>query len=234
MENMLLRMKDYSKIGSWAVWESHLPDGDFQKEADLIEDIDLTPYLSQLQPSNKVIIAMNPGGVFEEVVAKTVSRKQADDSRPWSNFHNVGRSRDFKLAKALNQSSLRGSYMTDFFPIIGSGSSEISRFIKKPAHREIVVGLVKELDEELSLLLPDAEVVDLICVGNQARDWANLFLINPKTRVEGLNKQYQVYSIPHYSGAANGHITKLAKQRGIKPDYPEVVKAILSEQGIEL
>ena len=51
LDNKVEKMKNYSALGSWAIWESNRNDGDFIQEADLVEDIDFIKYENQLQKS---------------------------------------------------------------------------------------------------------------------------------------------------------------------------------------
>ena len=37
MDNKIRKMKDYSALASWAIWESNRDDGEFLNEADLVE-----------------------------------------------------------------------------------------------------------------------------------------------------------------------------------------------------
>ena len=106
--DILKRMECYSDLGSWAIWESN--NGNFfEKEKDLDENINFVEYIDKLQPSNYVILGMNPGGVFDEERAKVSTRKSSSNLRKWSNFHNVGKSRDYLLASAVMETKLYGS-----------------------------------------------------------------------------------------------------------------------------
>lgn len=226
MDNKVEKMKNYSALGSWAIWESNRNDGEFIQEADLVEDIDFIKYENQLQKSNTVFVAMNPGGEFDKGKSKLSTRKKEDKERPWNNFHNVGRSRDYLLAQAIKNTPESGSYMTDFFPIIGSDSAKVKKFINSKENKELVEKLVLEFDEEISLLLPQEKEVRLICIGNTPFDWAKKFLINPEIP---LKKDYKIFKIPHYSGSNNGGIKRKAEELGVDNYYPEVVKTLLEK-----
>ncbi len=70
MENYLKKMENYSGLGSWAIWKSIRKDGSFQKEQDLDTEMNFEFYVEDLQKSNTVFLAMNPGGEFNEEEAK--------------------------------------------------------------------------------------------------------------------------------------------------------------------
>ncbi|MFT8469622.1 MAG: hypothetical protein ABF661_01620 [Oenococcus sp.] len=226
MENKIERMKNYSAMGSWAIWKSNRADGQFTEKADLVEDIDFTKYEHQLQKSNTIFVAMNPGGEFDEEESKLATRKIENKERPWNNFHNVGSSRDYLLAQAIKDTPESGSYMTDFFPIIGSKSPEINKFINSKDNTELIERLVLEFDEEISLLLPKEKKVRIICIGQKPCEWAKKFLKNDKIL---LKKEYKIFCIPHYSGANNGGIKSKAKELGVENYYPTVVKTLLEK-----
>ncbi|WP_285123140.1 hypothetical protein, partial [Lactococcus petauri] len=118
MNKKTKQMEEYSALASWAIWESTRYDGGFHKESDLVMDIDFTKYEDDLQKSNTVFVAMNPGGEFDKDKSKLSTRKRNSIERSWNNFHNVGRSRDYLLAQAIKSTPESGSYMTDFFPIV--------------------------------------------------------------------------------------------------------------------
>lgn len=226
IKNLIQEVKPYSHLCSWAIWESTNADKTFTKEKDLKEDIDFSIYQNELQQSNSIIIAMNPGGDFDEELARKVSRKCPNISeikRPFNNFHNVGKSCDYRLAQALNDSKLRGSYMTDFFPIRGSNSNQITRFIEN--NPDVAERLVRELKDEIELILPKQDTINIICVGSTANTWADKYLKDPK---------FKKFIIHHYSGAGNGHLAKYAKINGIENNYKAIVKHRLSSQGLDI
>ena len=224
MDNKIRKMKDYSALASWAIWESNRDDGEFLNEADLVENIDFIKYEHQLQKSNTIFVAMNPGGEFDEEESKLATRKIENKERPWNNFHNVGKSRDYLLAQAIKDTPESGSYMTDFFPIVGSDSKEIRKFVNSKDNKELIEKLVLELDEEISLFLPREKEVRLLCIGRKPYEWAEKFLIKPKLKMK---KEYKVFYIPHYSGANNGEIKNQAEKLSVENYYPTVVKAFL-------
>lgn len=226
MENKIERMKGYSALASWAIWESNREDGEFKKEIDLVEEIDFSKYENSLQNSNAIFVAMNPGGIYNEEKAKLSTRKKSDKERGWNNFHNVGKSRDYLLAQAIKDTPESGSYMTDFFPICGSKGSEVKSFINSKENKELVEKLVLELDEEISLLLPSENEVRLICIGKDSFEWASKFLIKADLP---LKKAYKIFCIPHYSGSNNGGIKKKADELGVENYYPTVVKTLLEK-----
>ncbi|MGX6969566.1 hypothetical protein [Vagococcus bubulae] len=226
MDNKIERMRGYSALASWAVWESNRADGEFKNEADLVEDIDFSIYEDQLKKSNTIFVAMNPGGEFDEEKAKLATRKIENKERPWNNFHNVGRSRDYLLAQAIKGTPEYGSYMTDFFPIVGSNSSTITKFINSIDNKELLERLILEFDEEISLLLPKEKEIRLLCIGKKPYEWSEKFLINSKLK---LKKTYKIFYIPHYSGANNGGIKNEAEKLGVENYYPTVVKTILKK-----
>ncbi|CDG04409.1 hypothetical protein [Lactococcus lactis] len=231
MDNKIEKMKDYSALASWAIWKSNRDDREFINEADLVENIDFIKYEHQLQKSNTIFVAMNPGGEFDEEKAKLSTRKREDKERPWNNFHNVGRSRDYLLAQAIKDTPESGSYMTDFFPIVGSKSAEIKKFINSKKNTELIEKLVLEFDEEISLLLPKEKTIKIICIGQNPFDWAKKFLKNDKFL---LKKEYKIFCIPHYSGANNGGINSKANELGVENYYPTVVKTLLEKFRSEL
>lgn len=196
--DILERMGKYSDLGSWAIWESNNNNNLFTKEGDLNEEINFKTYIKELQPSNYVILAMNPGGIFDEEQAKKATRKSSSNSRKWSNFHNNGKSRDYLLAAAIMDTKLKGSYMTDLFPFIGSDSKVIEKFVKNPNNNDIVRRIVEEFDKEMSCLLPDQNEVILICLGKNVESWAKKYLVQNVQNFE-LQKKYEAYYFQHYS-----------------------------------
>ncbi len=168
MKSIITKMADYSWLGSWAIWENDKGEEGFSKSTDIRENIDFNKYEKELQQNNFVILAMNPGGESNLNDLNNLSRKK-QVTNPWNNFHNKGRSNDHFLASAFNKSKLRGSYMTDFLPIIGSESNKISEIINdlEKNNKKVLERLVRELDTEISTLLPDYEEVNLICLGEK-------------------------------------------------------------------
>lgn len=193
--DILKRMEGYSDLGSWAIWKSNNPDGVLEKEDDLQENINFEEYIDKLQPSNYVILAMNPGGNFNEKRAKKVTRKSCCNVRKWSNFHNVGKSRDYLFASAIMKTKLYGSYMTDLFPFEGSYSDSIVDFVENQENIHLIQRLIKEFDEEMVCLLPDEEEIILICIGTNVKKWAKKYLV----KNSNLRKRYKVFYFPHYS-----------------------------------
>ncbi|MGT2800731.1 hypothetical protein [Streptococcus marmotae] len=225
--NLLERMKPYSKCGAWAIWESNREDGHFIAPNDMVEDTDFSKFIDELQPNNYVILGMNPGGVLDPEAAKTATRLSNNVERPWNNFHNIGKSNDHGFAEALNNSILRGSYMTDFFPIPGSSSDGVIKFVTQKENAKLVERLVKELDEELHKLLPDQEEIILICIGSTSKAWTNKYLIEPSTRIKGLKNTYKVIGLPHYSNANRRTIKNLSEKYSVENNYASVVNHIL-------
>lgn len=224
MENYLKKMENYSGLGSWAIWKSIRKDGSFQKEQDLDTEMNFEFYVEDLQKSNTVFLAMNPGGEFNEEEAKQSTRKIKDCEKKWNNFHNIGRSRDYLLAEAIKDTPEIGSYMTDVFPIAGSNSSIVKKFINAKENADIVNRLILEFDEEMSLL--DLNNIRLLCLGKSSFDWVNKFLI--KSEIP-LKNSYRAFYLPHYSGANNGGIKKMAEKLGVENYYPAVVKKLLEQ-----
>lgn len=224
--NYLEVMKEYSDLGSWAIWESTNRDNLFEKEGDLKEDLDFGKYINTLQKTNCVILGMNPGGIFNEENARKVSRKTPRTiSRPWNNFHNIGRSRDYLLAQAIKDTPLRGSYMTDILPIVGSKSKGVKEFINAKGNSHFIQKLMIELDSELSILLPNDDEVRLFCLGKDTEKWADNYLVNSNLP---LKKSYKVFYLPHYSGA-NRHVSNDPTKENY---YPKVIRKHLEAYGI--
>lgn len=224
MQDYLKRMQNYSDLSSWAVWESHREDGSFTEEKDMNENIDFSKYKSELQKSNYILLAMNPGGEFSEEAANNSSRKSNKNDRPWSNFHNQGRSRDYLLAEAIRQTKLSGSYMTDIFPIVGSDSKIVEKFINDKKNIKLAARLIKEFDEEINQLLPNYEEVILFCIGRTTEKWALKFLGKNKLKLD-LNKKYDVHYLPHYSRTN----TRVSSNPDKKNYYPLVISNKLNE-----
>lgn len=236
MSNLLNTMEEYSWLASWAIWESLNPTTNFSSSKDIKENIDFNDYQNDLQKNNIVIIAMNPGGESNISDLQNVTRKRKESINSWKNFHSRGRSNDHHLASAFNDSKARGAYMTDFFPIVGSDSSKITDVIDtlKSEEPEQIKRLVKELDDELSTLLPTYNEVNLICLGSVAEKWAKTFLSNPKTKYEDLNKTYNVYKVFHHSPLAESHRKKYAVKHNIENNYATIIKKQLEEQGLKI
>ena len=210
------------------IWESTNPSGFLEKEQDTNENIDFSKYIDKLQPSNYVILAMNPGGDYDEESLKKVTRKAKADGRQWSNFHNRGTIRDFLLGNAITETKLMGTYMTDLFPIVGSNSGEISTVINDKKNIDIIDRLIREFDEEMTCLLPDEPEIKLICLGTYVHKKANKLLVkNPN-----LNHKYSTYLFPHYSGANCAQVSNLPEDE--KRYYPNVVKNKIKEYDLDL
>lgn len=222
--DILKRMEGYSDLGSWAIWKSNNPDGVLEKEDDLQENINFEEYIDKLQPSNYVILAMNPGGNFNEKRAKKVTRKSCCNVRKWSNFHNVGKSRDYLFASAIMKTKLYGSYMTDLFPFEGSDSNSIVDFVENQENIDLIQRLIKEFDEEMVCLLPDEEEIILICIGKKVKEWVNLYLENNLC----LNKKYRGYFFPHYS-ERNEHVSPVKSDNHY---YPKVFLEKMEKYGL--
>lgn len=225
--NILEKMEPYSGLSSWAMWESNNPNGLLEKEKDLVEDMDFNKYVSILQPSNYIILAMNPGGVYNEEVARKSTRKISAINRKWSNFHNIGRSRDFLLGRAIMETKLKGSYMTDLFPIVGSKSDVIKKFINDKNNKLFVSNLIKEFDEEMNCLLPNEKEIRLICIGKDVYNWANKLLVENKN----LKFKYKTYEFPHYSAANSAQVSN---KENSEKFYSKVIKQKIKEQQLDL
>ena len=223
--DILKRMEAYSDLGSWAIWESN--NNLFTKEEDLNKNINFKTYINELQPSNYVILAMNPGGMFDEQQAKKATRKSSSNSRKWSNFHNIGKSRDYLLAAAIMDTKLKGSYMTDLFPFIGSDSNIIEKFVNNSKNNDIVSRIVNEFDEEMSCLLPNQNEVILICLGRKVESWANKYLVQNLK----IQKEYKAYYFQHYSKSNCKNVSS-------NPDnpkyYPTVIRNQINTYGLDL
>lgn len=230
MKNYLEKMREYSWLASWAIWESENGEH-FLKEADLKEDIDFSEYKNKLNPSNFVILGLNPGKLpnIETGVIYPRSRIDNFDVRPWSNFHNVGRSRDYLLAEAVMGTVLEGSYMTDLFPIYTSNSGEdIKKFIAKSDNKEALKKSIIEFDFEMDALFHNYETVRLICIGNDAYYYANEYLIENSLNLK-LNKSYETYKFYHYSGMNRKVSSKVEKDNY----YPKLFKQTINEYGLD-
>ncbi len=225
--NILEKMEPYSGLSSWAIWESSNPNGLLEKEKDLIEDMDFNKYVGTLQQSNYVILAMNPGGAYNEEIALNSTRKIRTDNRKWSNFHNIGRSRDFLLGRAIMETKLKGSYMTDLFPIVGSKSNDIKKFINDKKNKTLVDNLIKEFDEEMNCLLPNEKEIRLICIGKDVFNWANKLLVENKN----LKFNYCPHEFPHYSSANSGQVSN---KENSEKFYPKVIKQKIKEYQLDL
>ena len=218
-------MSGYSKLSSWAIWEFNNINGLLEKEGDLKEDIDFNEYIDILQPSNFVILAMNPGGTYNEDNAKKATRKVVNNKRPWSNFHNIGRSRDYLLGRAMMETKFKGSYMTDLFPVEGSSSEDVKNFIENKDNSNLVNRLIEEFDKEMTCLLPNQNEVRLICLGSTVTKWAKIFLVGN----EKLNKTYSIYEFPHYSSANQKYVLSDPESEKF---YPTVVKRKIEDYNL--
>ncbi|WP_423892611.1 hypothetical protein [Filifactor alocis] len=225
--SFLEKMEKYSKFGSWAVWESTNPNGLFEKEQDMNENIDFIQYANELQPSNYVILAMNPGGTFNEHNAKKATKKAKVSGRRWSNFHNIGRSRDYLLAKAIMSTRCYGTYMTDLFPVVGSASKDVEKFINNKNNINVVNRFIKEFDEEMSCLLPNESEIILICIGKYVYKYAKKYLINNSN----LEKKYKPYQFPHYSSQNGGQVSSSINSPKY---YPAVFRDKIKEYHLDL
>ena len=213
--NLLETMYDYSGLGSWAVWESEREDGSFKNDKDIKIDIDFSLYKNELQKTNTVILAMNPGGTFIEKDAETATRKIKFGDYNWGNFHSQG-GNDSRLAEALRNTPEWGSYMTDIFPIVGSDSETITKFINNKKNENVVQRLIHEFDEEMLLLFSGKSEIELLCIGDKSFKWAKKFLVGRNSKISGLKNTYKIYQLPHYSGSANGSISKKCVDLGFK------------------
>lgn len=225
--DILEKMEPYSELGSWAIWESNNPNGLLEKEKDLVEDMDFNKYVSALQQSNYVILAMNPGGVYNEEKALNSTRKISAINRKWSNFHNIGVSRDFLLGRAIMETKLKGSYMTDLFPIVGSKSDVIKKFVNDKNNKLLVDKFIQEFDEEMNCLLPNEEEIRLICIGKDVFKLAKKLLVDNKN----LKYRYCVFEFPHYSSSNNGQVSS---DKNSEKFYPKVIREKIVEQQLDL
>lgn len=230
MKNYLEIMREYSWLASWAIWESENGEH-FLREADLREDIDFSNYINKLNPSNFVILGLNPGKLpkIETGVIYPRSRSDNFDVRPWSNFHNVGQSRDYLLAEAVMGTVLEGSYMTDLFPIYTSNSGkDIDNFIANPDNEESLKKLIIEFDCEMNALFHNHETIRLICIGNDAYSHANDYLIKNNLNLK-LNKSYETYKFYHYSGM-NRKVSPVVDKDNY---YPKLFKQTIKDYGLD-
>lgn len=223
--NILRRMEDYSDLGSWAIWESTKHDR-FETEDDMNENIQFEKYVGKFQPSNYVLLAMNPGGIFDQDKAKQSTRKSSHNKRRWANFHNIGKSRDYLLAAAVMETKLHGSYMTDFFPFIGSDSKAVERFVKAPDNADVIDRLIHEFDDEMNCLLPNQNEIILICLSRLVEKWSKKYLVkNPN-----LQKKYTIYYFPHYS-PVNTHVSS---KKDSDKYYPKEFRKKIVEYQLDL
>lgn len=168
---------------------------------------------------------MNPGGRYNEDNAKKATRKVVNNKRQWSNFHNIGRSRDYLLGRAMMETKFKGSYMTDLFPVEGSPSKEVKNFIENKDNSNLVNRLIEEFDEEMTCLLPNQKEIRLICLGSTVAKWAKIFLVGN----EKLNKTYSIYKLPHYSSSNNKYVLPDPESEKF---YPKVVKRKIEEYNL--
>lgn len=118
---------------------------------------------------------------------------------------------------------LEGSYMTDIFPFCGSDSKQIIEFVSSKENEELIKKLIREFDEEMSLLV-EGEVVKLFCLGRKTEEWAKKFIVKfEKTFGEKLLKSYEVIYLPHYSGANRN----VSSKRNSENYYPKIIRNIL-------
>ena len=230
MVDYLKRMEEYSWLGSWAIWENK-NGKKFAKEEDVNEEISFDKYESKLQPSNYVILGLNPGNIInnESGVMNHRKKRKTETERPWRNFHNVGRSRDYLLAEAIRGTILEGSYMTDLFPIYNSDSFDfIKRFIKNREKEDVLKTAIKEFDEEMSLLVDNTDIVRLICIGGAVYDYANKYLVENKLNLD-LKRKYEVYKFYHYSGRN----LKVSSKEDSDIYYPNIFKKTIEEYGLK-
>lgn len=227
MVTILERMAEFSELSSWAIWESSSENKVFEKESDMNPNIDFSNYTEQLQKTNIVFVAMNPGGTFSEEEAKNATRKVDEPKEKWLSFHTRGRSRDYLLAHAIMGTKAEGSYITDFYPIRGSKSEKVIDFVDKPENNDLKKELIKEFDEEITKLFKGKEVdeVNLICIGKDTYNWAVDNLVNGNFK-----NVYKAFRINHYS-SENRWLGKYAKEMGksVSEYYSKEVEEVLKK-----
>lgn len=183
----------FTSVDSWAFW--NIPAGDLSdKDAKTIEDLFKDSYQenhfpSEMLPTNledylqqtkAVIVGMNPGNA---------AANQSNES--FLNFHGQKKSADYRLAAALYNTDLWGTFMTDLSTVIESDSTNVELDQKN------VAALEKHLDE---LGIPEDAV--LIALGGKTYKSLEKFAKRP------------VATMYHYSNANNGHWTaEKAKQQ---------------------
>lgn len=230
MVDYLERMEEYSWLGSWAIWENK-NGKKFAKEEDVNEEISFDNYKKELQPSNFVILGLNPGNIEnnESGVMHHRKKRKTEIERPWSNFHNVGRSRDYLLAEAIRGTVLEGSYMTDLFPNYNSDSVDFKkRFINNREKEDDLKTAINEFDEEMSLLVDNTDIVRLICIGGAVYDYVNKYLVENKLNLD-LKRKYEIYKFYHYSGRN----LKVSSKEDSDIYYPNIFKKTIEEYGLK-
>lgn len=220
MFDKIERMKDYSALASWAIWERSSDGISFNKDSEL--NVNFEAHRDELQLGNTVFLGLNPAGKFVSEEAQNATRR-VSDKNAWNNFHNKGKNNDYSLAEAIMNTKEKGSYMTDLFPFVGGSSREVEKFVKKIENRELIKRLIIEFDEEMSLL--NLDKINLICLGITTLNLANEFLLySPDIKIKNF---YQTYFIPHHSTAGKNTVKKNAKKLNVVNYYPTVVQTFL-------
>jgi len=207
MVTLLERMNKYSGLSSWAVWGDAHPSSPFNSHSDLAFPQNAPDVLNP----GVVFVAMNPGGSLDETGLEGLHRSDVQ-MPPWSNFHNAGRCRDYRLAEALRDTPFWGGYMTDLFPFSTSRSEEFKKVVSE--YPALVQRWIKELEDELADLGVDDPL--LLCVGRQSETQAKKYMQTDETRIT--SKIYRrIEYVPHYSGS-NRHLQEGAKEQGLTAD----------------
>ena len=179
------RLKNlYGKCSSWAVWNPEQ-----QADASIIKD-----YLDKLH-TRYVFCGLN--------ISKPLSGVS------WQNFH--GGKHDRKLMQACNITELRGSYLTDIFKYVPTGTAkELRKHLKKKENNHLIAENVEDFIEEMANLKANSGTT-FILLGNDVERYFNAHF---KSKM----KYHDVIKYRHYAsrGTDEAWVAGLLEILGIK------------------
>lgn len=183
--------KKYGKYSTWAIWSK---DRTNENSVNCIgEDLESLN-------SSYILIGLN------------MSRKL----RPWENWENFrGGKHDRKLKYALNDSPLRGAYMTDLFKDINNPNSvDFLNFINE--NPELIDKNVKLFKEEMNDIKVSSETKFIILGGLTGKLYKQYF--NQHFR------EIEVLYHKHYSarGTDEDWVKGIWKELGIEADFNKI------------
>jgi hypothetical protein len=132
-------LNNYSSVGSWAIWKKEGKTPKSNMDAVDLFDIKKNPKLLEFLHSKSILVGLN----FSRTALNHIDFSNFHDPRP--------QSQDYKLRFALDQTSLKGSYMTDIFKNEIQVSSSVINFkIKK--NKKLIVSHIEYLENEIQEL----------------------------------------------------------------------------------
>ena len=183
-DNWDMLTEKYGGYASWGIWSQKNSQrtnvGPIYKNKDLLH-------------SKYVLIALNPSKDLYTAI-------QTGERKPWANFHGGGGgggNNDSKLKYAINDTILKGLYMTDLFKEVALTQDELLRKVKDNPD-EIVPRNIDLLKQELIDVNVDEHTTFILIGGKVQEYWEQYFMSEFNSN--------PVIRNPHYS--ARGYSDK--------------------------